>query len=72
MLSIGLQRYITRVTSFAGATAMHALDEGFRMTLVDDACRGVIPEQIETLKQNIMKTNGVIVTSSQVRGERAR
>ena len=49
-----------------GATATHALDEGFRTILVDDACRGVCSTEIEALKQNIIKTNGVVTTSSQV------
>ncbi|KAF0287333.1 Nicotinamidase [Amphibalanus amphitrite] len=50
-----------------GATATHALDEGFRTILVDDACRGVCTDEIEKLKQNIMKANGVVINSTQVK-----
>jgi len=50
-----------------GATALHSLEEGFRTIIVDDACRGVSAEDIDTLKENIIKTSGVIVNASQVK-----
>ncbi|XP_037070768.1 nicotinamidase-like [Pollicipes pollicipes] len=50
-----------------GATAIHSLEEGFRTIIMDDACRGVSAEDIETLKQDIMRNSGVIVATSQVK-----
>lgn len=49
-----------------GATAVDAISSGYRTILVDDCCRGVDLEDIESIKEKMVSTNGVIVTSKDV------
>jgi nicotinamidase-related amidase len=50
-----------------GATAIDALSSGFRTVLIDDCCRGVDLQDIETTKESILSDHGVIVQSHEVR-----
>ncbi|GJQ73440.1 hypothetical protein Trydic_g13801 [Trypoxylus dichotomus] len=50
-----------------GATAMDALTIGYRTVVVDDCCRGVDLLEIEKTKNSILKNNGIIVNSNQVK-----
>jgi nicotinamidase-related amidase len=50
-----------------GATAIDALSSGFRTILIDDCCRGVDLQDIETTKESILSDHGVIVQSHEVR-----
>jgi nicotinamidase-related amidase len=49
-----------------GATAIDALANGYRVTLIDDCCRGVDMKDIEKTKNTVTFNNGVIVDSSKV------
>ena len=46
---------------------MDALCEGFRTTVLEDACRGVNACDIETKKGAIAEKHGLIVDSAKVR-----
>ncbi|EDS35307.1 pyrazinamidase/nicotinamidase [Culex quinquefasciatus] len=46
-----------------GATAIDALSAGYRTVLIDDCCRGVDVNDIESTKQTVISNNGVIVNS---------
>lgn len=50
-----------------GATAVDALAIGYRTILLDDCSRGVDLLDIEKTKNTVIKNNGVIVNSSQVK-----
>lgn len=50
-----------------GATALDALDIGYRTILVDDCSRGVDLLDIEKTKNSIVENNGIIVNSEQVK-----
>lgn len=50
-----------------GATAVDAISSGYRTILLDDCCRGVDLKDIESVKETVVSTNGVIVTSKEVR-----
>ena len=50
----------------AGATARHAVENGYRTILVEDACRGVDNDAIECTRQELVQMNAIIVHSSQV------
>lgn len=52
-----------------GATAVDALAIGYRTILLDDCSRGVDLLEIEKTKNTVIKNNGVIVNSSQVKGK---
>lgn len=49
-----------------GATAVDAISSGYRTILLDDCCRGVDLKDIENVKEIVVSTNGVIVTSKEV------
>lgn len=49
-----------------GATAVDAISSGYRTILLDDCCRGVDLKDIENVKETVVSTNGVIVTSKEV------
>lgn len=51
----------------AGATAVDALAIGYRTILLDDCSRGVDLLEIEKTKNTVIKNNGVIVRSHQVK-----
>lgn len=51
-----------------GYTALHALELGYRTVLIDDACRGVLCEEIENMKSKLVRQHGVVVTSEAVKG----
>lgn len=51
-----------------GATAVDALAIGYRTILLDDCSRGVDLLDIEKTKNTVIKNNGVIVNSNQVKG----
>lgn len=55
------------VRTISGATIADALAIGYRAILIDDASRGVDLADIESTKNTIIKNNGVIVTSDEVR-----
>ncbi|GAB6021649.1 hypothetical protein CHUAL_004233 [Chamberlinius hualienensis] len=50
-----------------GATASDALDIGFRTVVVDDACRGVDLDDIQKVKNQLIKNHAIIVNSAQVK-----
>lgn len=50
-----------------GATAVDALAIGYRTILLDDCSRGVDLQDIEKTKNTVVKNNGVIVNSGQVK-----
>ncbi|XP_063972257.1 uncharacterized protein LOC135160041 [Diachasmimorpha longicaudata] len=50
-----------------GATAVDALTSGYRTILIDDCSRGVDLVDIEKTKAMVIASNGVIVTSRQVK-----
>lgn len=54
-------------TLFSGATAVDALAIGYRTILLDDCSRGVDLLDIEKTKNSVIKNNGVIVNSNQVK-----
>lgn len=49
-----------------GATAVDAISSGYRTILLDDCCRGVDLKDIESVKETVVSTNGVIVTGKEV------
>lgn len=49
-----------------GATAVDAISRGYRTILLDDCCRGADLKEIESVKERVISTNGVIVASKQV------
>ncbi|XP_037087111.1 uncharacterized protein LOC119107683 isoform X2 [Pollicipes pollicipes] len=49
-----------------GATASDAREEGFRTVIIDDASRGVVADNIETMKRNFAGKHGVVVDSAKV------
>lgn len=55
-----------------GATAIDALSAGYRTILIDDCCRGVDLNDIESTKQTVISSNGVIVSSREVGNEPLR
>lgn len=59
---------ICSYTPPTAATANHSLEIGYRTMLVDDACRGVAPEDISNTKQSILDNHGMVINSSQVSG----
>lgn len=50
-----------------GATAIDALSAGYRTVLIDDCCRGVDLNDIESTKQTVISNNGVIVHSREIK-----
>nr|XP_045587048.1 nicotinamidase-like [Procambarus clarkii] len=48
------------------ATTRHAIEEGYRAVLVDNATRGVCDSDIQATKDHTIANNGLIVHSSQV------
>ena len=51
---------------FAGATANHALEHGFRTVLVEDASRGVDLQDIESVREKLIRGGAVVVDSADV------
>lgn len=49
-----------------GATAIDAISSGYRTILVDDCCRGVDLKDIDNIKEMVVSSNGIIVTSKEV------
>ncbi|KAK8739242.1 hypothetical protein OTU49_003543 [Cherax quadricarinatus] len=49
------------------ATTRHAIEEGYRTMLIDDAARGVCDKDIQATKNHTIANNGLIVTSSQIK-----
>ncbi|CAO1390218.1 unnamed protein product [Diamesa hyperborea] len=50
-----------------GATALDSLSAGYRTVLIDDCCRGVDLQDIETTKEGMLSNHGVIVQSKEVK-----
>lgn len=50
-----------------GATAVDALAIGYRTILLDDCSRGVDLLEIEKTKNTVIKNNGVVINSDQVK-----
>ncbi|XP_064112257.1 uncharacterized protein LOC135219421 [Macrobrachium nipponense] len=48
-------------------TAKHALEEGYRTMLIDDACRGVCDDDIKATMEHTVASNGLVVQSTQVK-----
>jgi len=49
-----------------GYSALDAFDEGFRVTLVEDATRGVAPDSTKAMKEKLIQTGIHIVQSKDV------
>lgn len=49
-----------------GATAIDAISSGYRTILVDDCCRGVDLKDIDNIKEMVVSSNGIVVTSKEV------
>ncbi len=54
-------------TFIAGSTALHSIEHGFRTTVVEDACRGVAKNTIESMKNKLKSGGAVICNSSEVK-----
>ncbi|XP_055319051.1 nicotinamidase-like isoform X2 [Sitodiplosis mosellana] len=50
-----------------GATVVDAISSGYRTILLDDCCRGVDLKDIESVKETVLSTNGVIINAKQVK-----
>ncbi|XP_055544956.1 uncharacterized protein LOC129730023 [Wyeomyia smithii] len=50
-----------------GATAIDALSAGYRTILIDDCCRGVDVNDIESTKETVISNNGVIINTREVK-----
>ncbi|KAF4526919.1 hypothetical protein B566_EDAN008362 [Ephemera danica] len=50
-----------------GATAVDALNLGYRTVLIDDCCRGVNVDDIEATKSSFIADHGIVVDSQQVK-----
>ncbi|XP_015927344.1 nicotinamidase-like [Parasteatoda tepidariorum] len=48
-------------------TSLHSLEHGYRTILIEDACRGVALEDIQSMKEELVVNHGVIVNSDKVR-----
>lgn len=59
--------FIFSDVKFLGATAIDALAIGYRTILLDDCSRGVDLLDIEKTKNTVIKNNGIIVNSSEVK-----
>lgn len=49
-----------------GASALDGLTAGFRVSLIDDCCKGIDLDDIEKTKRNVFKNHGLVINSSQV------
>lgn len=50
-----------------GATATDSLSAGYRTVLIDDCCRGVDLQDIESTKETVLGNHGIIVSSKEVK-----
>uniref|UniRef100_A0A1A9WPT5 nicotinamidase n=1 Tax=Glossina brevipalpis TaxID=37001 RepID=A0A1A9WPT5_9MUSC len=50
-----------------GATAVDALSVGYRTILIDDCCRGTDFKDIESTKEKVVSSHGVIVQSNEIK-----
>jgi nicotinamidase-related amidase len=50
----------------SGSTAVDAQGVGYRTIMINDCCRGVNCDDIETTKKNFKAAHGIIVESHQV------
>ncbi len=50
-----------------GATAIDALELNYRVVLVQDACRGVVIDDINAIKLRLIEKGAVLVDSNEVR-----
>ncbi|XP_035701307.1 nicotinamidase [Folsomia candida] len=50
-----------------GATALHALELGYRTVLINDASRGISLEDIQATKEKLSANHGVVIHSDQVK-----
>lgn len=48
------------------ATAINAIECGYRTILIDDCCRGTNVDKIDATKQTLTSSNGIIVFSEEV------
>ena len=48
------------------ATARHSLEHGYRTLIVDDGCKGITEEDIDSTKDHIVSNTGVVIQSHQV------
>ena len=53
--------------SAVGATAVHAMEHGFRTTLIENATRGVTLEDINSMREKLKRQGAAIVNSNHVR-----
>ena len=52
---------------FKAATSIDGLDLNYRVVYVEDACRGIDPNDIEKQKKFIAENGGVVVKTDKVR-----
>ena len=48
------------------STVFDAQDLGYRVILVEDACKGINPEKVEETIQKIKENNGLVINSKEV------
>ena len=51
---------------FPASTVFDAQDLGYRVILVEDACKGINQEKVEETIQIIKENNGVVINSREV------
>ena len=54
------------IITTTGATALHALQHGYRTIVVEDACKGVTLEGIAAMRSSLIEAGAVVVHSDQV------
>ena len=50
----------------SASTVFDAQDLGFRVILVEDACKGINPEKVEETILKIKENNGLVINSREV------
>ena len=54
------------VSASPASTVFDAQDLGYRVILVEDACKGINPEKVEETIQRIKENNGLVINSKEV------
>ena len=57
---------IINVNVSLASTVFDAQDLGYRVILVEDACKGINPEKVEETIQRIKENNGLVINSKEV------
>ena len=52
--------------TFEASTVFDAQDLGYRVILVEDACKGINPEKVNETIQSIRENNGLVINSREV------